>query len=257
MNWITRAASGFLSFVGDRGSRIAVLVLVAVVLQPQAGPAAPGHGGAQNISVTTIIGDLDSNGLSVIIGSDGLGSYPDGVNGVTSWLAANAYNGLVNGDWQFSTYNSANRTANYTFNPADAVQPGDPHYQASANPPYWGSQLHLTHMEVKCTAVNNDMLTMTAGSSFTCPLITSFIWSGGTWYGLHPALSFTGFPETTDVQVHCNTADSGGCNDWFIDPINLGSAVGRLVQHVTVRNKDVTTDEGDFYMRFHVHVTRP
>jgi hypothetical protein len=232
-----------------------VLVFALCMLLPRAGSAG-GHHFPTDIPVTTIIGDLDSNGLSVIIGSDGQGPYLNGVDGVTSVLAAAAYNGLTNGDWQFNKGGSTIRVSNYTFNEADAVQPGDPHYQAPANPPYWGSQLHVSHMEVKCTAVHNDMLTMAAGASFTCPLVTSFTWDSSTYYGLQPALSFTGYPETTDVQVRCNAADSGGCNDWFIDPINLGEAVGRLVQHVTV-HKDVATDEGDFYMRFHFHITRP
>jgi hypothetical protein len=234
---------------------LTVALAVCVFLPPVASAGNP-HGNG-DIAVTTILGDVDSNGLSVIIGSDGLGPYHNGVDGVTSVLAANAYNGLTNGDWQFNKAGSTIRVSNYTFDSADAVQPGDPHYQAPANPPYWGSQLHVSQMEVKCTLVHNDMLTMTAGSIFTCPMVTSFTWNSSTRYGLHPALSFTGFPETTDVQVHCNTADSGGCNDWFIDPINLGEAVGRLMQHVTVHNKDVAADEGDFYMRFHFHITRP
>ena len=69
---------------------------------------------------------------------------------------------------------------------------------------------------------------------------------------MHAAKSFTGFPETTDAQVRCNTADAGGCNDWAIDPVDLGQAVGRL----TLRG-DATTNYGDFYMRFHIPVTRP
>jgi hypothetical protein len=234
---------------------IAALVVTILVFTPQAGIAGNPHA-AHDIAVTTIIGDVDSNGLSVIIGSDGLGPYLNGVDGVTSVLAAAAYNGLANGDWQFNKANSTIRVSDYTFNEADAVQLGDPHYQAPANPPYWGSQLHMSHMEVKCTAVFNDMLTMTAGATFTCPLLTTFTLDSSTDYTLHAALSFTGFAETTDVQVHCNTADSGGCNDWFIDPINLGEAVGRLQKHTTV-HKAVTTDEGDFYMRFHFHITRP
>ncbi|HEY6930134.1 MAG TPA: hypothetical protein VJA66_10695 [Thermoanaerobaculia bacterium] len=237
------------------GLRIAMIALLVLMLRPDAGRAGNPHAGS-DIPVTTIISDADSNGLSVIIGSDGLGPYLNGVDGVTSVLSAAAYNGLGNGDWQFNKANSTIRVSNYTFNQADAVQPGDPHYQAPANPPYWGSQLHMSHMEVKCTAVFNSMLTMAAGTTFTCPLVTTFTQDSGTDYTLRPALSFTGLAEETDVQVHCNTADSGGCNDWFIDPINLGEAVGRLEKHTTV-HKPVTTDEGDFYMRFHFHITRP
>jgi hypothetical protein len=99
------------------------------------------------------------------------------------------------------------------------------------------------------------MLTMTAGSSFTCPLINRFNVSG-TDYGLSPAYSATHYAETTDVQVVCNTADSGGCNDWFIDPIGLGEAVGRLTTAAQKGNQPPIND-GDFYMRFHIHITRP
>jgi hypothetical protein len=233
---------------------LALGIALCVVL-PRASFAGNPHG-TSDIPVTTILGDVDSNGLSVIIGSDGKGPYYNGVDNVTSVLAAAAYNGLGNGDWQFNKGGSTIRVSNYTFNQADAVQPGDPHYLEAANPPYWGSQLVESHMEVKCTFVNNSMLTMTAGTTFTCPMVTSFTWNSSTYYGLQPAFSFTHDAETTDVQVHCNTADSGGCNDWFIDPINLGEAVGRLVKHVTV-HKDTATDEGDFYMRFHFHITRP
>jgi len=232
-----------------------MIALLALALRPGAGLAGNPHG-SSDIPVTTNVSDVDSNGFPVIIGSDGLGPYLNGVDGVTSVLAAAAYNGLTNGDWQFNKGGSTIRVSNYTFNEADAVQPGDPHYQAPANPPYWGSQLHQAHMEVKCTAVFNDMLTMAAGTTFTCPLLTTFTWNSSSYYTLHPALSFTHDAETTDVQVHCNTADSRGCNDWFIDPIGLGQAVGRLILHTTV-HKDVATDEGDFYMRFHIHITRP
>jgi hypothetical protein len=101
------------------------------------------------------------------------------------------------------------------------------------------------------------MLAVTAGSQFTCPMVDKIVNGSVFQFGLQPAFSFTGYPETTDVQVRCNTADANGCNDWYIDPINLGAAVARLMETTTVGKKQQTTDEGDFYMRFHIHVTRP
>ncbi len=202
------------------------------------------------IPVTTIISDTDSNGLTVDIGSDGQGPYLHNVAGVQSWLTSNGYNHIVYGDWQFWTENSTTRTVGLGFNLNDAVQPGDPHAQnpfVAANPPYWGTNTYPAHIEVKCSLVSHDMLTMAAGSTFTCPMVDRFDYPSQN-YGLQPAFSFTGYPETTDVQVHCNTRDSLGCNDWYIDPINLGEAVGRLVGG---------TNDGDFYMRFHIHITRP
>jgi hypothetical protein len=203
------------------------------------------------IPVTTIITDLDSNGLQSTIASDGLGPYGHGVNGVTSWLTSNGYNGIAFGDWQFGVYDSPSRLVNESLLSEDAVQPGDPHYTAPASPPFgFGTQASKAHIEVKCTLVNRSMLTMPAGSSFTCPLPNRFNVNGQD-YALSPAQSFNHFPEVTDVQVRCNTANSTGCNDWFIDPIGLGQAVGRLVPTGT------TINDGDFYMRFHIHVTRP
>jgi hypothetical protein len=102
---------------------------------------------------------------------------------------------------------------------------------------------------------------MTAGTAFTCPLIIRFPATSRTDYRIYIAPSFTGYAETTDVQGSCNSANSGGCNDWFVDPIPVvnpdgttspGKAVGRL----ELDAKTVTND-GDFYMTFHIHLTRP
>jgi len=214
-------------------------------------------GGLCIIPVTTIISDTDSNGLTVDIGSDGQGAYLHNVAGVTSLLTSNGYNGVAYGDWQFSTLSSTTRTVGLGFDQNDAVQPGDPHAQnpfVPANPPYWGMFAYPGHIEVKCTLLNRNMLAMAAGSSFTCPLIDKSETASGE-YRLEPAISFTGYPETTDVQVRCNTVDSNGCNDWFIDPINLGEAAGRLTGPASC--KRCSGDDGDFYMRFHIHITRP
>jgi hypothetical protein len=232
--------------------KITALALTLVVLRPQSGL---GSGHLSNIPLTTYISDLDANGLASDIASDGLGAYSDNVAGVTSFLTTNVYNGLTWGDWQFDTYNST-RAVNESLDTDDAVQPGDPHYTVTANPPFWGTQGLKAHIEVKCTLVYNDMLTMIAGSSFTCPLINRFN-SAGVDYGLSPAFSANHYSETTDVQVVCNTADAGGCNDWFIDPIGSGQAVGRLTTASTSKKPAPPVDDGDFYMRFHIHLTRP
>lgn len=206
-----------------------------------------------NISVTTVVNDLDSNGLAADIASDGLGAYSDNVGGVMSILTANGINGIKYGDWQFSTVDAPARGVNKSLDPEDAVQPGDPHFLVVANPPFWGTRISKDKLEVKCTFLNRNMLTMTAGAIIICPLINE-LRTGGTDHGLHPAHSYNGFPETTDVQIACNAADAGGCKDWFIDPIGLGQAVARL-NHRPSKGAQVT--DGDFYLRFHIHVTRP
>ena len=34
-------------------------------------------------------------------------------------------------------------------------------------------------------------------------------------------------------------------------------AVGRLVHRVTTKHTETQIDDGDFYLRFHIHLTRP
>jgi hypothetical protein len=215
-----------------------------------AGSVKQSAGGYCIIPVTTTIDDVDLNGLPADISSDGLGPYPHGVSGVTSLLTENGYNRIAFGDWQFDAYASTSRFVGHSFDTEDAVQPGDPHYTAPANPPFWGSMTLTSRLTVKCTLVFNNMLTMTAGSSFTCPMINRFV-AGGIDFHLNAAQSFDHFPEATDAQVRCNAANAGGCSDWSITPIGLGQAVGRLVPTGGGIN------DGDFYLRFHIHITRP
>jgi len=170
---------------------------------------------------------------------------------VSSILTANVYNGLTHGDWRFSSGTSG-RTFGVALDADDAVQPGDAAYLVPATPPYWGTQLVPGIINIKCTFVNRSMKTMTAGSSFECPLVNNFTFNGIT-YHTGPGRSFTGLPETTDAQVVCNAADAGGCNDWFIEPIGQGRAIARLGRV----DRKSTTHIGTFYLRFRIHVTRP
>src|SRR5262245_20005543 len=152
-----------------RGFRIALIALVLAC--GFYGTAQGGRPGAcTNIPLTTYFSDLDAQGLPSDIASDGLGGYHDNVDGVTSFLTCAAYNSLPLGDWQFDSYSSATRRVSESLDSDDAIVAGDPHFTAAANPPFWGTQALKAHIEVKCTLVNHSMLTMTAGSSFTCPL---------------------------------------------------------------------------------------
>ena len=245
--------------IGSLRSRHWLSLIVGVLaLGASATAAGERPNSCSNVSLTTYFSDLDTQGQPSDIASDGLGGYSNNVDGVTSFLTCAAYNHLPLGDWQFDSYSSTTRRVSESLDMDDAVQPGDPRYTAPANPPYWGAQALKAHIEVKCTLVFNDMHAMAAGSSFTCPLLNRFNTAGNIDYNLGPAFSFFGYPETTDAKVTCNTADSGGCNDWFIDPIVPGQAVGRLQTPSTVKGKNQgPIDEGDFYMRFHIHLTRP
>src|SRR5262245_43475798 len=118
------------------------------------------------------------------------------------------------------------------------------------------------------------MLTMSAGQAFPCPAIVHFFDTTGDEYRIYMAPNWTqpATPETTFVQVTCNAVASDGCNDWHIDPMPghdasgnpiPGAAIGRLVSFgcssCPKRGGGKTTEEnrGDYYFRFHFHLTRP
>jgi hypothetical protein len=215
---------------------------------------------APDIPVTTTLADFDPTGAPYYVHSDGGGAYANGVDSVHSVLLANGYNHILYGDWRLDASNSTVRTIGLTFDAGNAVQPGDPGYQAPANPPYWGTGYLPARLGNKCTQENHDMLSMKAGDSFPCE---TFIWfaAGAETYRLFMGKSW--YSETDYAQVSCNSADSGGCKDWSIDPIPVvnpdgtaspGRARARL-ERLGVRNQVI--NEGDFYLNFHVHVTRP
>jgi hypothetical protein len=103
--------------------------------------------------------------------------------------------------------------------------------------------------------VGHSKIAMSAGTTFTCPLLNHFDMPDRA-YGRHAAASFTGWPETTDVQVTCNAADATGCADWFIEPIGRERAIVRLT-HAAPRKNQPNIHIGTFYMRFRIHITRP
>jgi hypothetical protein len=246
--------------IGIRWFKVPVLVLgfIALASKDNSASGCPKAGQQRtNISVTTEVIDLDPGGNLYTISSDGGGRYLNGVDGVTSILTANTYNCVPTGDWQFNkpfsvkgktTYSS--RRMGVSLNTSDAIVPGDPHYTAPANPPFWGTQVLRSYAEVKCSLVNVSMMTLAPNTAVTCPTLFAFYTESDQKYALSPAYSFNHYPEVTDAQVSCNSADSAGCNDWFIEPIGSLQAVGRLVT-------EGDANDGDFYMRFKFHVTRP
>ena len=218
-----------------------------------------------DIPLTTYLADVDATNTAYYVQSDGSGAYQNGVASVSSILVANGYNHIVDGDGRLDLSSSTSRTVRISFEQANAVQPGDPHYQAPANPPYWGTEYWATRMENKCTLENHDMLTMKPGDTFTCITLIRFPPATSTTYYRLDMGNFVSEPEAQEAQVHCNSADSGGCNDWFIDPVPVvnpdgstspGQTRARLNLVHTIGNTGYT-DEGDFYLTFHIHVTRP
>ncbi len=240
---------------------IAAAVLFVSLMSSADAATAKGNKPQANLSVTTVIEDVDANNVPFTIESDGGGAYQDNVGGVSSILTANVCNGLTWGDWRFDV-TTATRSVSEGFFAQDAVLPGDQHYQAPANPPYSGSQPQHGNMNVQCTCTaGQDMYTMAAGAQIVCPLINGWTDSSGNGnsWGFQAAKSFTGYAETTDVQVTCNAASGGHCVDWYIQPIGAPTteAVGRVVETIPGHPRATKIDDGDFYMRFRIHVTLP
>ena len=222
------------------------------------------NNGQADIPVTSFLADFDSTGAGYFIQSDGMGAYSD-TNNVTSILAANGYNHITWGDWQLDMSLQTARTLRVTFSQANAVQPGDPGYTAPANPPYWGTNFAAVRMINECSLDNHDMLTMKPGDKFTCGMILRFPSQTTTFFRLEMSPTHTNETETQQVQVSCNAGDPGGCNDWFIDPIPVVNPDGTTspgrtrarLDLVDTHGRGSLTNEGDFYMMFHFHVTRP
>lgn len=227
--------------------RIRSCLMILVATLAFAGPIT-------TIPLTTNITDADATGTAYDFQSDGLGAYLNNVNAVTSFLTSNGYNHIQYGDWQFGTLNSTTRLVSISFaNPAPLTIGGTP------NPPF-GIKKVTAHIEDKCTQILNDMLTMSANQTFQCPLIVHFFDSNGAEYRIYMGPNWE--PETTFAQVTCTAVASDGCKDWYIDPIPgkdtsgnpiPGTAIGRLVYFA----KRGGGNEGDYYFKFHIHLTRP
>jgi hypothetical protein len=244
------------------------LVLPALLV---AASLAKGARPPSNLPITTIFPNMDASGAIADIQSDGLGSYFDGVEAVTSFLTTNGYNGIVWGDWQFGTLNSTARKVSLSF--ANPIQVGNGG-TAIPNPPFILKNV-TAHIEDKCTQISNDMLTMSAGQTFPCPAIVHFFDTNTYEYRIYMGPNWRS--ETTFVQVTCNAAASDGCNDWYIDPIPAGHdgsgnpipglAIGRLEFFGCSScskgggggGGKITGDanRGDYTFRFHFHLTRP
>jgi len=257
---VALGTAAFAAACSDQGPRptrpTASSVPVSSALLSTQGATTKGGGKLQDIAVTTTVSDV-AQGSAAAIASDGQGAYTNGASSVVSILTTNGYNGIAYGDWQFDTKSSATRSVGHGFYAGDEIAVNPPLFTVPANPPYLGQQHFPSRLQVECTFVHKSMLAMAANSTITCGMLNDWVVSSTVTYGLHMAPEFTGAPETTDIQIVCNAADSVGCNDWTLEPLPQG-AIGRLGQQVAGRGNNVTkTDEGDFNVRFLIHVTRP
>ena len=234
-----------------------------------------------DIAVTTSLADYNPVAEAYSIQGDGGGPYRNGVAGVVSILVANGYNGMTWGDWRLDlTTNPTTRNLGLSFCdpahgtacPLNAVQPGDPGYTAPANPPWWGTQWHPMRMQTTCSAWNRNMFAMRPGDTLTCSAIIIFPMANNESYEVHMGTipnPLSPKPETQQLQVTCTSSGTDGhCNSWFLDPTPVVNADGstspgqtraRLEKTITSNGGKVLSDtnEGDFYLTFHIPITRP
>jgi len=211
---------------------------------------------AQDIPITQTISDYDANNIPFYIQSDGLGAYINNLAtkgktaGTNSVLMSNVCNGLSNGDRLLESFDV--RKVVVTLNSLNAIQPGDPNYLV---PPVLVGTLTSTVRSMNtCTCdTNQSMYKMTAGSTIFCPMHFRL-----KDYNYRVDMGTTGENETERVQIYCNSADSAGCKEWTIDPLsstdyttNPGRTRARLV------NLNTGANMGNFYMTFHLYITRP
>jgi hypothetical protein len=246
-----------------RTSSLLALVVTGILMAGSIAAFA-GKTSTTDLPVTTYLTDFSGSGAAYYVQSDGGGAYKNGVSGVGSYLVQNGYNHIEWGDWRLDLTNSTSRQLAVTFSTANAVQPGDTGYTAPANPPYWGTKYGYIHVENKCTVDSHDMLTMKAGDTFDCDTLIRFPSTSKDFYRLDMGTYDSAYPEpeTHRVQVSCNSsAGDGNCNDWFLDPIPVvnpdgSTSPGKTRARLNYVSKS-TVDEGDFYLTFHIHVTRP
>lgn len=218
----------------------------------------------QGLVITQYIANEDPNFAPYFIQSDGLGGYKN-VNGDASVLMGNGLNGIQFGDRLLDLLVTA-RTVAVTFSPANAVLPGDPGYVVPANPPVWGTIYNSVRFMNKCTGKYLSMLEMKADNKMTCPMHLHLDPLDGTKNYYRLDMGASDEPETQEVQISCNSADSVGCKDWFIDPIPVvnpdgstspGKTRARLNYFTYVHNQSTASNKGAFYMTFHIRATRP
>jgi hypothetical protein len=237
--------------------RVCCVLLGLAVAVPSFAKCSPSI--PSTLSITSTFFRADPSNNATQIQSDGLdgGTYYNGVDGVTTYLTCNGYNGQAFGDWQFDALSSNVRTVSISF--ANAIYPSAGG-TATPNPPFPIKNV-IAHVEDKCSQIANgsggynNMLHMTSGQTFQCPLIVHFYDSNGAEYRIYMGPNWE--PETNYVQVTCNLMASDGCNDWFIDPIPVGGVAGQAIGRLVYFTKRTSTNEGDYYFRLHFHLTRP
>ena len=223
-----------------------------------------------DLPVTTNVSDfidtVDSNGVSqriwMQLRSDGA-AYTNGIS-VESIIKG------VSGDWILDSKNATSPARNMFFDFTKPIPATGPNGGAPVAP--FSSALVAARFISKCHLYNNDLFTMTAGSTVNCPLAI-FSADNGKEYFLHmnPVTGAEVSSETDYVNVTCNGTANFQCNNWTLMPSGLkgGCATGdcsvrqniaRLSLRVPAKGKSgtfTTLNQGDFYVSFSIGVTNP
>lgn len=232
------------------------VLILAVSTCAFAGPGKPPGNTAPDLPVTSDIADQDSGGMLYSVQSDGFGEYDHGVNGTVSVLMANGYNRMTQGDWLLDL--DTVRTVRITLDASNRVD---------LSAPILGTLQNSARLQNPCTRGQKSMLTMHAGDAMTCPMLISGLPVAGSSNEYQLNMNFWNAPGTDEVLISCNSVDplGSGCKDWSIDPIPVGypgtsTSPGKTrarLESVTTKGKSTVTPKGDYYLTFHIHVTRP
>jgi hypothetical protein len=232
-----------------RFASVSVLTITAF-LATSAGTIA--GGAARTVTVSSVIADAQ-NGYPLRIGSDDLGAY---VNTRTVESVLEPQNSGT--DWLMSTYGSVYRGGSNRTVVIDLSEPAS----FSNPPPPFTLAAVQTFLAAKCGSVQAiDMLKIPAGSTVQCGGAFHFVAPNGNWYKLSARPD--NYPDVTDMNVTCLTADSSGCRTWSIRPDSLLTTGGdpnvkgvqRLLQYDQPTDR-VLADLGDYYISFAYTISR-
>ena len=205
-------------------------------------------------STLQITGDLNQSDNYRIEG-DGLGSYFNGANSVTSIIqAANCTTG-VSGDWELNAMSSTTRTFL-----VDLRQPV----------PNSGAQQIFSYtfvparVIVKCGyfAIAGGFPAMSLNQTLSCPAFVRFTYAG-TDYRLAMSSGSNvqpDYPETNNVRVSCTAVNSSSnkCIAWTVNPITQAGGEVRSIARLEEFGKGgKLTNLGNFYTTFLFSVTNP
>lgn len=211
-----------------------LLILLGVFAGPTLGQKPP----KGDTPATSALAD-ELDGSLTRVGNDGLGSYFNGTDDVSSIVQ-----GI--GNWVLDTKSSNLRRAR--------IDLGDPVPGTNPNPPFPASYVPVRFIS-KCTT---SIFTLAEAQSILCPLAISLDYDGTT-YALRS--ESTNYPGTEPVRWTCLARNSTKCVSWQMLPSTVQAdgqrkIVMQLLKPATSRR---SSDQllGRFYVSFDLSLTTP